>query len=388
MHRVTHLGKFYPPHRGGMESHLESLCEALQNRFKLRVVVAGSDRRTTKEVVRGIPVERYGTLFSFASAPFCPGIFGALRNDDADIVHVHLPNPLAVAAYLASGHKGSLVVTYHSDVVRQQFLGECFEPILNAFLARASVILCTSPNYIEHSPVLQRFREKCVVVPLGISTAPFERPDWEAVAEIERRYGQRIVLGVGRLVYYKGFEYLVKAMASVDGHLLLIGTGPDRAKLEQLVRDLNIADRVTFVGNAADTTPYYHAAKVFVLPSVARSEAFGIVQLEAMACGKPVINTNLATGVPYVSVHQQTGLTVPPADSTSLSQAINLLLNNPELREKYGRQARKRVQAEFTCRAMAERTAAVYEWVVEAGRSGELPISALKLSGTTSTVLR
>ncbi len=171
------------------------------------------------------------------------------------------------------------------------------------------------------------YRDRCNVIPHGIELDRFYEYDKAEVARIREKYGSRIVISVGRLIYYKGFEYLVQAMEQVDGRLLIIGDGPLRESLIQQAKARGISDRVVFLGEISDISPYYHAAEVFALASVARSEAFGIVQLEAMACSKPVVNTNLDSGVPFVSLHGETGLTVPPQDPDALAYAINLLLD-------------------------------------------------------------
>jgi glycosyltransferase involved in cell wall biosynthesis len=358
--RVLHVGKFYPPHRGGMESHLHALCTELKEHVRVEVLVSSDDRRTTEEVFDGVRVTRAGTLLNLSAAPVCPEMVGRIRAAGADLVHIHLPHPTAVLAYLASGHRGRLVFTYHSDVVRQKTLARLFRPVLHRALARADAVVVASPNYVESSSVLRAFRDKCRVIPFGIHVGRFERPDPAEVAEIRRRYGPRIVLAVGRLIYYKGFEHLIRAMRGVRGHLLIVGSGPLRARLEGEARACGVGERVSFLGDVRDVAPFYHAADVFALPSVARSEAFGIVQLEAMACGRAVVNTDLASGVTFVSPGGVTGITVPPADPPALGRAVSALLDDPALRERYGRAGRLRVEREFSLDAMTARTLDLY----------------------------
>jgi glycosyltransferase involved in cell wall biosynthesis len=354
------VGKFYPPHKGGMETHLRDLCERLRARYETRVLVANDGARGVEETVGGVRVSRLATPFSVAAAPVCPALAGRIRQSRAALVHLHFPNPTAVLAYLLSGHPGPLVVTYHSDVVRQKFLGRAFLPILHRCLARARAVIATSPDYVESSPVLRRFRERCRVIPLGVETERFRRVGDEEVRRVRERFGERIVLGVGRLIYYKGFTHLVRAMRRVEGRLLLVGHGPLRAALEREARELGVAERVHFLGEVADAVPYFRAADVFALPSVARSEAFGIVQLEAMACGVPVVNTRLDSGVPFVSPDGVTGLTVPPGDDEALADALNQLLDDPPLRARLGEQGRQRVRERFTADVMAEQTMKLY----------------------------
>jgi rhamnosyl/mannosyltransferase len=306
-------------------------------------------------------VARLGTLFNLSAAPVSPKTVGRIRESSADIVHIHLPHPTAVLAYLASGHKGRLVFTYHSDIVRQKVLGALLSPLIDRFLSRASAILATSPQYLATSPVLRRHAARSRVLPFGIDAAEM-RADPGEVAAIRARYGERIVFAAGRLVYYKGFEHLVRAMTEVEGHLLIVGDGPLRGELEALARRLGVAERVTLLGEIQnrDVTPYYHASDVFALASTARSEAFGIVQLEAMAAGLPVVNTRLASGVPFVSPDGVSGITVPPEDPKALAAALNRLLDDAALRATYGAAGRRRVAEEFSAAVMAARTLDLY----------------------------
>lgn len=363
--RVLHIGKFYPPVRGGMETHLQDLCRAMSPLADIDVIVGHTQLTTTHDFDGEIRIHRIGSLGMIASSSICPTMVGAIRNTSADIVHLHSPNPTAVLSYLASGHRGRLVVTHHSDIVRQRVLKFAYEPWLRRLMSRADAIISFSPNYIASSAVLSRHRDKCHVISHGIDPERFRHPDPQTVAEINNRYGDRIVLGVGRLVYYKGFEYLIRAIAGTDATLLIVGTGPLQAQLENLARSLNVSDRVYFLGDVADVTPYYHAAHIFVLPSTARSEAFGIVQLEAMACGTPVINTQLDSGVPYVSLDGVTGLTVPLCDVASLRHSIQRLLTDNALHRRFSRAARDRVRTHFTIEEMARGTLQLYEEVLQ-----------------------
>ena len=365
--RVLHVGKFYPPHMGGIETHLQALCGTLTEHVDLSVVVSSDDRRTMDELVDGVRVARVGTLLNAFSTSISPGIVSRIRSADADLVHLHLPNPTAVLAYLASGHRGPLVITYHSDTVRQKVLGALFQPFLNSILRRSAAIITTSPNYLESSPVLRVFRDRCHVIPYGIDTTLYEHRDPEAVQRIRRQYGERLVISVGRLVYYKGFDCLLRAMVDVRGKLLIVGDGPLRGELQSLATQLGISNKVAFAGEIqnARMAPYYHASDLFALASVARSEAFGIVQIEAMAAGLPVVNTSLDSGVPYVSLHQETGLTVPPGDSTALAGAINRLLDDPALRETFGRAGVRRAQEQFSLDSMQRRTLQLYHSLVK-----------------------
>lgn len=363
--RVLQIGKFYPPVRGGMETHLQDLCRALSPVVDVDVIVGHTRLTGAHDFDGAVRVHRIGTIASFVGASICPRMVSAIRNTPADIVHLHSPNPTAVLSYLVSRHPGRLVVTHHSDIIRQRVLKLAYEPVLRRLMARANAIISFSPNYIASSAVLARHRDRCHVIPHGIDPENFLRPDTEKVAEINHRFGYRIVLAVGRLVYYKGFEYLIRAVAGTNATLLLIGTGPLQAHLDSLTRSLRITDRVHFLGEIDDITPYYHAARMFALPSTARSEAFGIVQLEAMACGLPVINTQLESGVPFVSLDTVTGLTVPPADVVSLRHSIQRLLRDNALHRQFSLAGRERVRTHFTVEKMARHTLRLYEEVLQ-----------------------
>lgn len=372
--KVLHVGKFYPPHAGGMETHLELLCRMTQAQADLAVVVSAEGARTVREVRDGIPVTRVGTRLTLASASFNPGLAREIRRADADVVHFHHPNPPAVLSYLAARPRGRLVVTYHSDIVRQRVLGPLFSPVLHRFLRRADAIVASSPDYAASSPVLRRHADRVTVIPFGIDTEEMERVDAEEVRAIRARYGERIVFAAGRLVYYKGFAYLVRAMRRVDGMLLIAGDGPLRGALERAAAEAGVGDRVALLGQVPDLRPFYHAAAVFALPSVARSEAFGIVQLEAMACGLPVVNTALDTGVPFVAPDGVSGLTVPPGDADALAGALARLLDDAALRERLGRGGRARVATELSAGTMARRTLDLYRSVVDrTSRAGSAP---------------
>jgi rhamnosyl/mannosyltransferase len=347
-----------------MESHIQLLCEQIKEFVNVEVIVANDERESIEEIVDGVKVTRLSTAFNFAAAQICPSMIRSIRDAEADIVHIHLPNPTAILAFTASGHRGRLILTYHSDIIRQKLLGRAFWPFLRHALAKADAVIATSPNYVESSPALARFKKKCRVIPFGIDVDQFWQVDSDEVAEIRKRYGERIVLGVGRLVYYKGFEYLVRAMRDVDAHLVIVGDGPLREELQAEVMKHGLSNKVTIATDVKRVQSYYHAASVFVLPSIARSEAFCIVQLEAMACGIPVINTKLDSGVPFVSRHEESGLTVAPADSDALSQAINSLLENPALSAKYGDAGRDRVEREFGLDRMTFQTLELYAEVL------------------------
>jgi glycosyltransferase involved in cell wall biosynthesis len=339
-----------------METHLKSLADAIAGVVDLRVLVASDRARSRRGVVDGIDVTRVGTITTIASAPICPRLPYYIRSSPADVIHIHVPHPTAIMAYFASGTKIPLVLTYHSDIVRQKLLAKPIRPIMSRALKAASTIICTSPQYRDSSPDLKPHRDRCEIIPFGIEVERFDKYDPHAVSKLRNQYGPHLILAVGRLVYYKGFHHLIRSMRQIHAHLLIVGQGPLEHSLKQSAAELGVANKVTFLGGLEDLVPYYRAADVFVLPSIARSEAFGIVQLEAMACGTPVVNTTLDTGVPFVSLNEVTGFSVKPADDDALAGAINSLLYNPELRYRFGVAARERVLSVFAMTRMVGAT--------------------------------
>lgn len=368
-----HVGKYYPPYPGGMETHLHALCTPMQKRVRqLEVLVANDCRQGTDETVDGVRVRRAASWHKLAGAPICPSWIQPIRKMRPDVLHIHWPNPFAALVALTACRRSKLVMTYHSDVVRQKALARLFDPVLRATLKRCEAIIVTSRNYLKTSPVLGEFRDKCDILPFGINEQAFDADEETArgAAAIRKKLGTPLILGIGRFVYYKGFSYLLEAMKGVDAQLALVGTGPLLPVLQAQAEREGLAHKVHFLGALSDAEmrTHLHACDVFVLPSIARSEAFGIVQLEAMACGKPVLNTDLETGVPSVSVHDVTGLTVKPGDAQALQTALIRLLSCERLRATFGAAGRDRVLQKFTAEKMVDSTLALYERVTGPAR--------------------
>lgn len=361
---ILQVGKFYYPVKGGVENHLYLLCNEVKKDYRTEVLVANEGFKGLSESVEGVVVRRLINFGRFFSMSFCPTMALWLRKIKAGIIHVHMPNPLADFSYLLARPRSKLIVMYHSDIVRQKIFLPIYRPVLFSLLRKAEFIIATSQNYIESSYILRKFKDKCVVIPLGADTERFRLVDSleEKAREIKERFGRRILLFVGRLVYYKGLEYLIGAMKDIEAHLIVIGTGPLKKKLNRLVERLRLKDRVSFLYNISDDElpAYYYASDIFILPSIERSEAFGIVQLEAMACAKPVISTRLTSGVPFVNLDNETGLVVAPRSSIEISRAANLLLADNALRGKMGRRGRERVEEMFTKEAVAEQVKKLY----------------------------
>lgn len=375
--RITMVNKYYPPHLGGVEFHLRDLAQGLVERelAEVRALVCNGGPEREEETLDGVDVVRLPRAFEAASTPVSLGFAAAIREEARrtprpDILHLHFPYPWGEVAWLRAKPDVPTVVTYHSDIVRQKAALTAYRPMLERFLDGVDLIIASSPNMIEHSAFLSPRAEKCRHVDFGLPVERIaENPAAEQRAKQLRAEHQDrpIVLFVGRFVYYKGAEVLMRAMEHVDADLVMIGRGPLEGELREIAVARGVAQRLRIIGHVdnEELAAWYHAADVFALPSVARSEAFGLVQIEAHAAGTPVVSTDLTTGVPYANLDSVTGLTVPVGDVAALTAALNRLLSDDELRSRLGAAARERALRDFTIDRMCEGTMSVYREAIE-----------------------
>jgi rhamnosyl/mannosyltransferase len=320
--------------------------------------------------VRVVRVGRWANVAKLDVVPGLPAVLRKLLCDPPDVWHLHTPNVTMMLAILAAPRVRPLVVTHHSDIVRQRLLKYAVRPIEHAVYRRAASILPTSPAYVEESELLKRFADRLTPLPLGIDLDPFQNPAPAALAQAEKfgeRFGSPLWLCVGRLIYYKGLHVALEALRGVPGKLVVIGTGPLEGELKRRAAELGVADRVVWYGHATEEelVGAYHAATALWFPSVARSEGFGLVQVEAMAAGCPVINTAIpGSGVAWVCRHEREGLTAAVSDAAGFAAAANRFLAEPGLRERLAASGRARAAAEFDHRVMAERSLAIYRAAV------------------------
>jgi glycosyltransferase involved in cell wall biosynthesis len=385
--RVVHLGKYYPPSPGGIEEHARALARgqaALGAEVRVLVVnhatAAGRDATFDRftptpdadETDGPVRVTRVGRWANVAKLDLAPGLPGALRRLarwKPDVWHLHTPNVTMMLALAACPAVRPLVVTHHSDIVRQRLLKYLVRPVEAVAYRRAARVLSDSPGYIDGSPLLQQHRAKVAVLPLGIDLAPFQNPTPAALAfaeQLRARYDSPLWLCVGRLIYYKGHAVALEALRHIPGTLLVIGTGPLADELESRARELGLTGRVVFHGHASpdQLAGAYRAATALWFPSTARSEGFGLVQVEAMAAGCPVLNTAITgSGVPWVCRHEREGLTVPVNDAPALAAAAKRLLAEPGLRDRLAEAGRQRAATEFDARVMAARSLEIYRTI-------------------------
>lgn len=355
--RILHVAKFYPPAPGGMERVVETLCRATAGLVENHVLALNHGRGTIDEVVDGVPVTRVGVLARAGSVPIAPSLAVHLRRASADLIVLHEPNPWALLSYAIARPGAPLAIWYHSDVVRPELQYRLFyAPLARPAYSSARRFIVSSPALADHAAALARHRDRVTVIPFGID------PERWTAASLARPAdaGERFVLFVGRHVPYKGVDILIRALQGTGIHAVIAGDGPQRPEWEALARGLNVPAR--FTGDVPDARLHelFAACAAFVLPSTTRAEAFGYVQLEAMASGKPVISTDVPSGVSWVNQHEQTGLIVRAGDVDALRGALRRLMADEPLRARLGRQARARVEDTFTMSHLRERLRAFY----------------------------
>ena len=353
--RITHVARFAYPHIGGIEAVISQINESLQNEeFEKEVYCSSNTEKSSIE--NGVKYNRFKYLFNFAANSISPQLFFGMIGLKTDIIHFHMPVIQNVVIWAILYHLGILrykkmFITYHGSIVGYEKYMKPFWGLYKYFYKKADKIHVLSPNVIESDSILTPHKNKCEIIPYGIDTN-IELYQDEVQKIKEQHPNRKIILCCGRLVKFKGFQYVIEAMKNVENSVLLImGNGPLMESFELYIEENNLKDRVKLLGSISDKKQkeiYYQACDIFVLSSIQTSESFGIVQLEAMKYGKPVINTNLGTGVNYVSVDKETGLTVEPENVGQLTNAINELFNNNELRLQYGRNARQRVDELFS----------------------------------------
>ena len=352
--KILQINKLYYPWIGGIETVARDIAIHFNKKEDIFItnLVCQPKGKRKKDGVDGVDTYRASSMGIVKGMPLSFDFFFLFKKlvQESDLIFIHHPFPLAYIAYWLFGRKKNVVVWYHSDIVKQKFLRKLFAPFLTFLLRRATHIFVSNKTLIQTSYILPRFSEKCRVIYFGIDTSLFQKDVLKEknITDIISQYNTPLLLSVGRLVYYKGFSYLIEAMKDVSATLLIIGDGPLKDELLELIQTHHLEERVHIIDPVDDLVPYYHACDIFVLPSSEPSEVFGIVQIEALACGKPVINTLLPTGVPEVSVHQKTGLSVPPKDSEALAHAINTLLEDKDLYHQFSQRALSEVQERFT----------------------------------------
>lgn len=365
--KVLQIGKFYPI-RGGVEKVMYDLMIGLSKQGVSCDMLCASTEHHPAGTIDLNPKARLiivPTLFNLSATKIAPVMITRLRKiaKQYDIIHVHHPDPMAALALFLSGYKGKVVLHWHSDILKQKMLLKLYSPLQRWLINRADRIVGTTPVYVQESDFLKLVKHKLDWVPIGIDPVV---GDFDEITKIRNTYpNKRIVLAVGRLVEYKGYEYLIKAAQKFtdDVQLLIGGKGPLLDTLQNQINELGIADRVKLIGFISDEElpSYFEASSVFCLSSIWKTEAFAIVQIEAMSCGKPVVSTAIpGSGVSWVNSHMESGMVVPIEDSDAIASSVNSILENDSLYLSLAQGSRRRYLAEFTLDKMAVKCIKLY----------------------------
>lgn len=364
--RVLQLGKFYPI-RGGVEKVERDLTEGLSARgIYCDMLCASFDGAKEMQV---IPLNEKGRIIvvptwkKVAGTMLAPKMIFWMRQHakEYDLIHIHHPDPMAALALWLSGYKDRVILHWHSDILSQRLLLFFYKPLQNWLIRRAERVVGTTPVYVAESPHLQKAQDKCTAVPIGIDPM---QPDPEKVAALRARFpDKKLILSVGRLVPYKGFSFLIDAMALLpdDYRLVIGGTGPLRQELETLITEKGLQERISLIGyiDETDVSSWFGACDCFVLTSTLKTEAFGIVQLEAMSCHKPIVATRIPqSGVSWVNEDGVSGRNVTPGKPEEYAAAIQEMAENSK---KFGESAYLRYLNRFTRKQMIEKILAIYE---------------------------
>ena len=367
--KILQLGKFYPI-RGGVEKVMWDLTRGLSARgIACDMLCADFEQEKKTKVLtfndRGHVIV-VPTLRQAAGTMIAPKMVSWLRKHakEYDLIHVHHPDPMAALALWLSGYKGRVILHWHSDILKHKVLLACYAPLQSWLIRRAEQIIGTTPVYVAQSPALQDVQDKTTYVPIGIEPIVYDPTMAESVrAEYP---GKKIVYSLGRLVPYKGYAYLIDAARYLDDsyQVLIGGTGPLRDSLQQRIDAEGLQDKVRLLGFVPDErhAAMYGAADVFVMSSVMKTEAFGIVQIEAMSTGTPVVATKIPeSGVSWVNEDGISGRNVAPQNPVELANAIDEICKNPEKYRTFADNAKKRFERVFRYDNMIEKIVERYE---------------------------
>lgn len=365
--KVLQVGKFYPV-RGGVEKVMYDLMTGLSEAGidcdMLCAGLEGDNRKVALNAQARLLICK--SWFKLAATMISPAMIGRLRNicGQYDIIHVHHPDPMACLALFCSGYKGKVVLHWHSDILKQKFLLQLYRPLQNWLIRRADLIVGTTPVYLEESPFLMNVQQKTACVPIGIDAI---QPDLAAIEAIRNQYpGKKIIFSLGRLIGYKGYTYLVDAARFLDDRYLILigGTGPLQETLQRQIESSGLTEKVKMLGYISDKDlpAYYGACDLFCLSSIQKTEAFGIVQIEAMSCGKPVVATRIPhSGVAWVNAEQESGINVPPENAKELAEAIHSILKDEKVYAGFSHRAKIRYESWFTQDKMIQKCLDLYQ---------------------------
>lgn len=370
--KILHTYKaFLPDVEGGVIRVMAGLTSPAQPGVESHILVARTAGFSRRYEHNGNDTHAVSSLGTLMSMPIAPGYVTAFARESrqADLVVHHAPFPLAdLAIALAMPRNVKLIVDWHADIIGRPLMHSLLEPVIKAVMRRADRIVVSDETMIDNSPILSAHRAKCTVIPYGVDV-----DYWQNLTDDERKHVEalklempRLVVAVGRLVGYKGFGNLISALQHVDATVAIVGDGAMADDLRNIAKMLGVAERVRFLGRLPrpQIKCLIHAGRMLAMPSVSAAEAFGLVQLEAMSAGRPVVNTSLNTAVPRIARHGLEGLTVPPEDVPALAAAIKRLLDDPAYAESLGRAGQARAKEHYQLGRFREENFKLYRGVL------------------------
>ncbi|RMH81389.1 MAG: glycosyltransferase [Acidobacteria bacterium] len=355
MYRVLQLGKHYPPFIGGTEKVIKLFTEKLNYMGVRCDVLCSNDKPYYEEKSYGnYKVMKIPSYFRILSTTVSPGMVLKLKEiqNNYDIIHIHMPDPMANVATFLTKPKGRIVMHWHMDIARYRGLLHLYKPFLIWLFRRADVVIVSSKSLREESEFSKYMEGKARILPLPINRKELmeTQEDMEYASYLKKISNDRkIILSVGRLVYYKGFDTLIKSARYLPSYcvVFIVGDGPMKKQLSDMIVKYNLENKVFMLGklNINQLVTCYKLCDVFCLPSKYKTEAFGLVQVEAMVFGKPIVSTKLqASGTCEVNIDKETGLCVKPDEPTALAEALLKIIDNKELYKYFSERARERAK--------------------------------------------
>lgn len=365
--KILQLGKFYPI-RGGVEKVMYDIMLGLSARGIQCDMLCASTEEFPQEDIK---LNEYARVFviktslKVAATMLAPAMIARLRKiaEDYDIIHIHHPDPMAALALYLSGYRGKVILHWHSDILKQKALLRVYKPLQTWLIKRANLIVGTTPVYVSQSEFLKNYQHKINYIPIGVLPV---QPEDSIVKRIRtQNIGKTLIFSLGRLVEYKGFEFLIKSAQYLPKTYKIVigGKGPLKDKLESIIKENNLHDKVELLGFLSDDEAYgyFAASDLFVLSSIAKTEAFAIVQIEAMSCGTPIITCDIqGSGVSWVNKHQQSGLICEGKSPQEIAKSILLLGENESLYHNLSFGAKERFNTYFHRNVMIDKTIELY----------------------------
>jgi rhamnosyl/mannosyltransferase len=368
--RVLHFYKTsLPETMGGVEQVIHHLAKETQKFGIQSDVLTLTKNKSCTIRYANYRVFQVRRDFEIASTGFSWQVLFKFKQllQSYDVIHYHYPWPFMDMVHFLLRIKKPSIVTYHSDIVKQQGLLKIYQPLQRWFLNQVNIIVATSPAYFNSSTTLQTYREKVRMVTYGLDPQSLKKPTQKLLEAWTKKIQSPFFLFVGVLRYYKGLKYLIEAAKTTEALIVIAGDGPLLEELQLQVKREQLKN-VIFVGAVSDEdkSALLQLCVGFVFPSHIRSEAFGIALLEAAMLGKPMISCEIGTGTSFINQDKVTGFSVSPEDPKALSDAMNKLFQNPDLRQKMGKKAKERYQSIFTADRMVKSYVKLYQSLVKA----------------------